>query len=180
MKTRKLILFICVLASMHVSGQQIAYVYTDSILLSLPRYAATVSKLDSMKLSYQKELEQNKVQLQERIDKLLKPYNKVDKESLPMLKMRMNPMDTLSLAVLIDENNLIQNKTKNYDNLLKSFYARDIRPMLDQVTRAISGYAIKANLTAIYSMEQLQSSLVYIDNRRNVTKAIIELLRKKK
>jgi len=79
---------------MHVYGQQIAYVYTDSVLLSLPRYAIATNKLDSLK-NYQKELEQNNVQLQERVDKLLKPYSQTDKESLSALKLRMSPIDTL-------------------------------------------------------------------------------------
>jgi len=61
---------------------------------------------------------------------------------------------------MLDENKIFLTKTKSYDNLLKSVYARDIQPMLDQVAQVISGYAIKNNLTAIYSIEQLQSTLI--------------------
>lgn len=64
------------------------------------------------------------------------------------------------MSVMLDENKIFLTKTKSYDNLLKSVYARDIQPMLDQVAQVISGYAIKNNLTAIYSIEQLQSTLI--------------------
>jgi len=180
MKTGKLILIVCVLASLRVSAQQIAYVSTDSILLSCPRYVASASRLDSMKQRYQKELEQDKVQLQGRIDKLMKPYNKTDNETLAMLKQRMAPMDTARLSDLMEENTMLQNKIKRYDNLLKSLYAQDIQPQLEQVTKVISDYAVKNNLAAIYSLEQVRTSLVYIDKKRDVTQAIVELVRKKK
>jgi Skp family chaperone for outer membrane proteins len=180
MKIVKIILIICALASMRVSAQQIAYVYTDSVLLSYPRYATNVLRLDSMKQQYQKELEKDKIQLQERADKLLKPYNKADNETLDMLKKRMAPTDSVKLSDLLEENTMLQNKTKRYDNLLKSLYAQDIQPILDQATKVIADYAVKNNLTAIYSMEQVRTTLVYIDKKRDVTKPIVELMKKKK
>jgi len=75
---------------------------------------------------------------------------------------------------------MLQNKTKRYDNLLKSLYAQDIQPILDQAIKVIADYAVKNNLTAIYSMEQVRTTLVYIDKKRDVTKSIIELMKKKK
>ena len=62
------------LATTYLSSQQIAYIYTDSVLLSMPKYAANMSEFENLKQNYQKELEQNKIQLQERFDKLIKPY----------------------------------------------------------------------------------------------------------
>ena len=180
MKTVKSILIICALASMHVFAQQIAYVYTDSILLSTPQYVANASKLDSIKQHYQKELEKDKAQLQERADKLLNHYNMTDNESIAMLKQRMAPMDSVNLSGMLEENTMLQNKTKRYDNLLKSLYAQDIQPILDQVTKVIADYAMKNSLTAIYSMEQMRTALVYIDKKRDVTKLIIGLTNKKK
>ena len=179
MKVKMFLLVVTLLATTYLSGQQIAYIYTDSVLLSIPKYGANVSEFESVKQNYQKELEQNKLQLQERLDKLIKPYIKGEKETLATLKMRMTPIDTLSLTALIDESTIVQNKSRSYDNLLKSLYARDIQPILDNVTKTISDYAVKNNLVAVYSMEQLRTSLVYVDNKRNITKIIVELIRKK-
>jgi len=178
MKVRMFLLVVSLLATTYLSSQQIAYIYTDSVLLSMPKYAANISEFENLKQNYQKELEQNKVQLQERFDKLIKPYAKAEKETVAALKMRMTPIDTLSLTALMDESTTIQNKSKSYDNLLKSFYAQDIQPMLDIVRKTISDYAVKNNLTAVYSMEQLRTSLVYIDHKRDITELVIELIRK--
>lgn len=179
MKARMFLFVASLLATTYLSAQQIAYIHTDSILLSMPKYAANASEFEKAKQNYQKELEQSKVQLQERFDKLLKPYVKAENETLATLKGRMTPIDTLSLSVLMDENTMVQNKSKSYDNLLKSLYARDIQPILDHVRKVITDYAVKNNLTAIYSMEQSRNSLVYMDNKRDITKIITELVRKK-
>ena len=103
-----------------------------------------------------------------------------DNESIAMLKQRMAPMDSVNLSGMLEENTMLQNKTKRYDNLLKSLYAQDIQPILDQVTKVIADYAMKNSLTAIYSMEQMRTALVYIDKKRDVTKLIIGLTNKKK
>ena len=174
-----MILILCVFCSTHMFGQQIGYVYSDSILLSIPEYGRNVSKLDSLKKSYNKELEQSRISLQQRYEVLVKGYKPSEKETLLALKARMSQADTISLGLLLDEDKMIQKKALSYENMTKLIYTRDIQSVLDMVKKTISEYAISNKLTAIYVMEQIRSSLVYIDSKRDVTKAIIEKLKKK-
>jgi Skp family chaperone for outer membrane proteins len=177
---KKVILLACILISTHVFSQQIAYVNSDSILLSLNEYGRKTLKLDSLKKAYQNELEESKAMLQKRYDKLIKPYNPDNKEPLESIKMRMNPLDTISLSMLKEENTLLLKKTNSYNNIIKSIYDRDILPELNMVKQIISEYAVNNNLIFIYNIEQLAPSLVFCDPKRNVTKSIIEMIKKRK
>jgi Skp family chaperone for outer membrane proteins len=177
---KKVILFGCILISAHVFSQQIAYVNSDSILLSLNEYGRKTLKLDSLKKTYQNELEESKSMLQKRYDKLMKPYNPDKNEQLESIKMRMNPLDTISLSMLMEENALLLKKSNSYNNIIKSIYDRDIQPELNLVKQIISEYAVNNNLIFIYNIEQLAPSLVFCDPKRNVTKSIIEMIKMRK
>lgn len=140
---KKVILLICMLSSLNIFGQQIAYIYSDSILMTLPEYSKKTAKLDSLKQYFRKELERNKNALKIQFDRLLKPYSPKEEETLLSLKQRMSPTDTISLAVLLNENRILQNKTKNYKTLVKSIYASEIQLVLYFVKKTISDYATK-------------------------------------
>jgi Skp family chaperone for outer membrane proteins len=176
---KKMILILCVLCSTHMFGQQIGYVYSDSVLQSIPEYGRNVSKLDSLKKTYNKELEQNRTSLQKRYEALVKGYKPSEKESLPSLKARMSQADTISLGLLLEEDKMIQKKAWSYESMTKLVYARDIQSVLDLVKKTISEYAIKNKLTAVYVMEQIRPTLVYIDSKQDITQAIIEKLKRK-
>jgi len=176
---KKFILLICIVFPMFVNGQKTAYLYSDSVLLSIPRYGIQATKLDSLKQSYSKEIDAKQTTLQQEYEKLVKPYAPKENETLPMLKKRMNAIDTLSLSALVDESALIQKKKVSYDRLLQTSYAQEIQPILDRVSAVIREYAVQNNLSAIYSMEQLRATLVYIDPKQNITSIIIGRLKKR-
>ncbi|MBV5281091.1 MAG: OmpH family outer membrane protein [Paludibacter sp.] len=175
---KKLMLLLLIMVSTNVFGQKMTYVYTDSILLSIPEYVKKATTLDSLKQSYQKELEQTKAVLQDYYNKLVIVYKPTEKETLAQLKKRMTPVDTVSLAKLQEENIMLQTKTKDVEARINARYAQDIQPVLDKVKKVLSGYAVKNNIPVIYSMEQITPTLVYIDKRNDITKAIIDLLKK--
>lgn len=175
---RKLILMLFVVCSAVVYGQQLGYVYSDSVLLSVPGYTRNVSKFDSLKQAYNKELEQGNAELQRQYDKLIKTYSPTEKETLSELKKRMNANDTISLRLLQDQAKMLQNKALGYDNMIKFVYARDIQPIVSKVNKAISEYAVVNKLTAVYIIEQLRQAVAYIDPKQDITKAIIRKLNK--
>lgn len=176
---KKIILMTCIVFPMFVNAQKTAYLYSDSILSSVPRYGIKVAKLDSLKQSYSKEIETKQTALQQQYEKLVKPYAPKENETLSVLKKRMSAIDTLSLSALVDESALIQKKKTSYDRLLQTSYAQEIQPILDRVNTVIREYAVQNNLSAIYSMEQLRATLVYIDPKQNITSVIIGRLKKK-
>jgi len=176
---KKMILILCVLCSTHIFSQQIGYVYSDSILLSIPEYGRSVNRLDSLKKAYSKELEQNRTSLQQRYEALVKNYKPTEKESIVSLRARMSQADTISLGLLLEEDKMIQKKAWSYESMTKLVYARDVQSVLDLLKKYISEYAVNNKLTAVYVMEQIRPTLVYIDPKKDITKAIIERLKKK-
>ncbi len=176
---KKLILLMCVLSSTLTFGQKVAYVYSDSILLSVPGYAKNLQKLDSIRQSFVKDIETSQKALQERYDKLVKPYIPKETETLPLLKKRMAPADTLGLNLILDDSKQLQNKQQTYDRILQANQNKDIQPILDRVKLAVIEYAQDNGLSAVYSMEQIQQALVYVDLRQNITQAVIGRLKKK-
>jgi Skp family chaperone for outer membrane proteins len=85
----------------------------------------------------------------------------------------------LSLGTLLDENVQLQKKKTSYDRILQATYMQNVQPILSRVNTVISNYAMKNGLSAVYSMEQLKQTLVYIDPKQNITGVVIELLKKK-
>lgn len=177
-KMKSVFFILCVLCSVHTFSQ-VGYIYSDSVLHSIPAYGSSVSKLDSLKKAYSTELDQSRLSLQQRYQMLLKRYNPNEKESLPTLKARMSQADTISLGLLLDEDRMIQKKAVSYDSMIKLVYSRDIQSVIDLIKRTITEYALKNKLTAVYVMEEIRPTVVYIDPKQDITKAIIETLKRK-
>jgi len=177
---KKIIVFLMIAYSSSLLAQQSAYVYGDSILLSIPEYVQNMNKLDSIKNSQQKELEKNNLELQQRYNNLIKPYQPKDNETLSSLKSRMTPSDTLNLSLLLDENKMYQKKVWNYDNATKLYYTLKIQPIMERINKVISDYATSNKLFSVYIMEQIRSTIAYIDPKKDITKAIIQRVKTKK
>lgn len=170
----------CVLSHILTFGQKVAYVYSDSILLSVPEYAKNMQKIDSIRQSFVKDIETSQKALQEKYSKLVKPYAPKETETLPSLKKRMTPADTLGLNLILDDNKQLQNKQQIYDRMLQANQNKDIQPILDRVKLVVTEYAQDNELSAVYSMEQIQQALVYVDMKQNITRAVIGRLKGKK
>lgn len=179
--TMKTIIFIfCVVCSTTMYGQQFGYIHSDSVFASIPQFGRNASKLDSLKQTYKKELDQSRADLQQRFDKLIKPYVVAGKETtLPELKTRMSQADTISLGLLLDEDKAIQKKGVSYDNMIKLVYSRDIQSVVDRVAKVIADYAVSHKLSAVYIIEKLMPQVAYIDPKQDVTKAVIAKLKEK-
>ena len=65
-----LVFILSLFFSFSVQAQRIAYLYGDSVLKSIPEYGIRVSKLDSVRSSYQKEIETEQNALQQKLNKL--------------------------------------------------------------------------------------------------------------
>lgn len=174
---KKLFLLTCILCSLSVYSQKIAYLYSDSILAAIPEFKIETSKLDSLKQSYSSEISAKQTALQQQYERLLKSYAPKENETLPMLKKRMSVVDTLSLSTLVDDAVQVQKKKASYDRILQTTYSQNIQSILNRVSAVISKYAAQNYLTAVYSMEQLKGMVVYIDPKQNITGAIIERLK---
>ena len=176
---KKCVLLILVLFSAHVFSQKTAYLYTDSVLLSVPDYKVKMVKLDSVRQNYTKEINAGVAGIQSRYETLTATYAPGKNESIQELKKRMSVSDTLRMSLLEKEAVQWQEKRTTYDKLIQTQYNQEIQPMLNKVNGVITDYARANGLSAVYSFEQLRSALVYIDPKQNITGLIVRKLKQK-
>jgi Skp family chaperone for outer membrane proteins len=62
--------------------------------------------------------------------------------------------------------------------MLNFTYRNEIQPIVNRVNTAITNYAKKNKLDGVYILENISSSLAYINKERIVTQAIISSLQK--
>jgi len=176
---KKCVLLVLVLFSAHVFSQKTAYLYTDSVLLSVPDYKLKVAKLDSVRQNYTKEINAGIAGIQSRYETLTATYALKKNETIQELKKRMSVSDTLRMSLLEKEAVQWQEKRTTYDKLIQTQYNQEIQPMLNKVNGVITDYARANGLSAVYSFEQLRSALVYIDPKQNITGLIVRKLKQK-
>ena len=100
---KKCVLLVLVLFSAHGFSQKTAYIYTDSVLLSVPDYKVKMVKLDSLRQNYTKEIHAGIADVQSRYETLAAPYAPKKNESIQELKKRMSTSDTLRVSLLEKE-----------------------------------------------------------------------------
>jgi len=174
---KKCVLLVLVLFSAHVFSQKTAYIYTDSVLLSVPYYKVKMVKLDSLRQNYTKEINAGIADVQSRYETLAAPYAPKKNESIQELKKRMSTSDTLRVSLLEKEAIQWQEKRVSYDKLIQTQYNQEIQPMLNKVNAVITEYAKANSLSAVYSFEQLRNLVVYIDPKQNITGVIVKKLK---
>lgn len=177
---KKSFLLILLMFPLFMYGQNVAYVYADSILISVSGYGKNVMKIDSMRQTMKQELDASQASLQQQYDRLIKPYVAKETETLAALKKRMSAVDTLSLNLIIDDNKQLQAKKQTYDRILQTSYNKDVQPILDKVNNEIAGFARQNKITMVMVVEQMKQALAYIDPKQNITGLIIQKLKEKK
>lgn len=160
------------------NAQNYGYIHRDSILKSVPSYIPKLQELSSDQKKYSAEIKQGMEELQKKVSELLEPYQPNQQESIVGIKSRMNAMDTIKLNLLLDEEKSLKKKEESYNYMLNFTYRNEIQPIVDRVNTAISNYAKKNKLDGVYILENISSSLAYINKERIVTQAIISSLQK--
>ena len=163
-----------------VNAQNFGYIHRDSILKSVPNYLPKLQELSDNQKKYSAEISQGMENLQQKVSKLLQPYKHTEKENLVGIKARMNPIDTVKLNLLLDEEKSLIKKEESYNYMLNFTYKNEKQPILDKVNQAINSYAKKNKYDGIYILENVSSALAYINEDKIITQAIIDLVKNQK
>lgn len=175
-KTLQIAAFVCFAAT--AKAQNVGYVRLDSILSSHPTYMQLLKDMDSTRVSYTEEVAKDEKRINERFNPLFAKYDVKEGETIDQVKARMTPDDTLAFSLLMSENQVLQNKIKSYDNMLKFIYSRDISPIEQKVMDSIKSYADKNKYDAIFIREKIAESTVYLSPSKDLTTQIIANLAK--
>lgn len=89
----------------------------------------------------------------------------------------MNGMDTVKLNLLLDEEKSLKKKEESYNYMLNFTYRNEIQPILNRVNNAISSYAKKNKLDGVYILENISSTMAYINEDQIITQAIIDIVK---
>jgi len=176
MKKLLFVLSLSVLFTISGRAQRMAYMYGDTVLKAIPEYGIRLVKLDSVRLSYQKEIETEQSTLQQKLNKLTSSYSFKAGESIDQLKSRMTPSDTLSLNLLANNSKQVLEKKQTYDRIVQAAFEKDIQPLLENVKKITARYARDNKISVIVQYEQLKGALIYIDPKDDITRAIVALL----
>lgn len=176
---KKILLFVCVCFPVFMFGQSVAYVYADSLLLSVPGYSKNVMKIDSLQKTLEKELETTKIGINQKYGMLIKPYAPKESENVGALKARMSAVDTLSLNLIIEDIKQLEVKKQAYDRILQTSYNKDVQPILDRISKEIADFARLNKITMVFVVEQMKQTLAYIDPKQNITGSIKSKLKGK-
>lgn len=159
-----------------VKATPIAYIEQSKILKSLKGFEQNSQEVDSLKQVYTQEIQESTKKLEEKISLLLAPYQLKEKETVEAVKAKLKDNDLAKFELYIQESELIDKTTKNYDLSLKTLYDQKIQPLIDKLNKTIEEYAKANKIAVIYTLENIGPALAYIDKEINITNEIIVLL----
>jgi hypothetical protein len=172
---KRISVFLLLILGFTVQAQQ-AYVYKDSLLLAANNYTIKKASLDSVQKVYSEEVQAIRSRSQVNYTALITPYIPKEGETVEHLKARMSAIDAEKLRLLLVEGKLLETRIKSYNSQLEQQYTRDIKPIVDTIDAVLASYAQKNKLDFIYSMEELQKALVYVNKGKNITGVISALV----
>lgn len=175
---RTTFIILCFFISNLFFAQNFAYANRDSILISAPKYLDNIKALNTKKENYAKEIESDQKSLQTEYTNLVAKYKPETGENIDAIKTRMSAPDQKSLEKLIDNSKKVDDKEKKINELLQLDYDKNIAPVLSGIDTIIKAYTQKNKIDILYDINSLSPSLIYINTSKNITKKIIEEIKK--
>jgi len=153
----------------------VAYIEQTRVLHSIQGYEESLREIDSLRTMYSLEVKESVEKLQNKINILLEPYQFKQAETIEDMKSKLKGNDIQLFEMYMQESDFITKATKNYELMLQTIYNQKIKPINDKVNKVIEDFAQSQNLSIIYNVESL-STTVYINQEINITNQIIKLL----
>ncbi len=176
MRKQILYVFLVFMCMGYTVQAQTGFVSRAAIYQSIPGFIKDLTMIDSMQAAYNTEIQEQSSKLQEKVRSLMASYSPKANETLEMIKKRMSPADTMALKKVFDDNAALDNKGKNYDAKIAKLQKEKIEPVLTKVDAAIRKIALQENVDVVYFFEDVSTGLAYINEKRNYTEKVIQLL----
>ena len=154
-----------------------AYLSRTKVLSQLKGYTSETKAYDSLKASYQKEIETTRNGIDEKFRALTAVYKPVNKEDLPTLKQRMDKVDQEKLKLLEEENKMLESRINSYNSILDQKYKTSVGSYIDKLNAAIDAYANKNKLEVVWDTDALGNAAAWLSKSRDIGTAILEKLR---
>lgn len=158
-------------------SQKHAYVRRDALLAVLPGYTTKMKVQDSLKTAYTYELDTYRKTLRQKMGALLSPYSRRPHEPAEMLRQRLSPAEAARYRLLLGGLRQLNTKREGYEHMLHKHYQHAVQPLLDRLNQHIRRYAAKKNYDMVFILEDIGPSLAYINMGKDITPAIIPLIK---
>ena len=156
----------------NTSSSTVTYIELNKILKSLKNFEQNTKEVDSLKQLYTKEIQESTKKLNDKINVLLKPYQLNENETIESIKSKLKETDVSKFELYLQENELVEKASKNYDLMIKTIYEQKVQPLLDNVNRTIEEYAKANNIIIVYTLENISPALAYIDKGIDISDEI--------
>ncbi|SIR55971.1 MULTISPECIES: OmpH family outer membrane protein [unclassified Chryseobacterium] len=159
-----------------LSAQNTAFIFRSKLASQIKGYEAKVKKIDSLKSEYSKQIEIAGLEINKKYQKLAAPYIPKDGETVEMVQKRMKMADADQVALLIDENRLLENRKKSFQKIVDENYRQTLEPLILKINKVISSYASKNKIETIWYLEDVERSLGYYNKGRDITDVIVNIV----
>lgn len=169
---------IAILLSQDIFSQGNAYLRRDTLLSVLPGYTAKVNAFDSLKTAFTEELKMEQQKLEQKVSSLFAPYNPKPTETTEALIARLSPADASRYALLQKESALLDDRSKSYNEILQMNYKQNVQPLLEKLNKVIEDYSVKNKLDMVFILEDIAPALAYVNKGKDITSALIAIIKK--
>lgn len=160
-----------------LSSQSIAYLRVDTILQELPGYQKHIQENDSLKNYYSEEVKAENEKLTNRINNLFSKYNPREGESVDQIVARFSESDKTTFLLMQKETEMLEEKTKSYNQLLTLNYNENVQPLLDKLNLVVEECAQKNKLDMVFILEEVGPQLAYVNQKKDITVEIIKKIK---
>lgn len=179
MKFLKLyLLFICFFSFTTTNAQKTAFINEAKLLKATSGYELAVSQMDTLKLQMQTELQEAQNMLSNKVNSLFKSYNFSNSETSEQIQAKLSETDKKKFNLLQEENQLLEKQAKAKEEEYQQIYKDKVGTILDKVNKVVKEYCIKNKIEILYKVDVLQPAIAYYDKSKDVTEAIIVLVKK--
>ena len=149
-------------------GQKFAFVDTEYILKNIPGYKAAQEKIDKLSEQWQKEVED----IYKEVEKMDKDYQA--EKVLLSEQLRQKRED----EILAKEKEARELQKKYFGSTGELFKKREelVKPIQDEVYKAIKEMAVEGNYTAIFDSAGGSATILYSDPKADKSDAVLQKL----
>lgn len=159
-------------------AQKVAFVNETKLLEAVPGYREALAETDEIKKHYSQEIKEAQDKLQIKVQELLKNYKTDDTTTTEQLENMLSEKDNERYALLKEENELLQKQTLIKQKQYNTAYKDKVGTILEKVNKSVKEYCHKNKIEILYKIDVLQQALAYYDESKDVTEAIIVLVKK--
>jgi outer membrane protein len=162
----------------NVIAQKICFIDESKLLKATLGYEQSIKEMDSIKQVFTQEIKQSKEKLDDKINQLLVPYKFDQDSTLEQIKAKLSETDNKKLELLQEESQLLNKQAVAKEEEYKLLYQQKVGSILEKVNKSVKEYCNKNKIEILYKINVLQQALAYYDESKDVTEAIIVLVKK--